>query len=231
MKVVAYARVSTEQQSSDGASLDAQEARLRAYCVAMGLELVAVIRDEGQSAKSLNRPGLQTALGMLESGQAQGLLVTKLDRLTRSVRDLGELLESHFSRFDLLSLGDSVDTRSAAGRLMLNLLTSVAQWEREATGERTRAVLGHMKAEGVKLGRARLGEQHSDARDEDGRRLIEAVADEAAAVARIIDLRRRGASLREIAETLSAEGLRTKQGLSTWSPKVVRSACLREGLS
>jgi DNA invertase Pin-like site-specific DNA recombinase len=76
---------STEEQVSQGHSLATQEAKLRAYCELFEHELIAVIVDAGQSAKTANRPGLANALGMLTAGQAEGLLVAKLDRLTRSV--------------------------------------------------------------------------------------------------------------------------------------------------
>ena len=138
-RVVGYVRVSTEQQADGGVSLDAQRAKLEAYAVAMDLELVAIEEDAGLSAKTLERPALQRALAMLDAGAAEGLLVAKLDRLTRSVRDLGELVERYFaSKCSLLSVADSIDTRSAAGRLVLNVLTSVAQWEREASARGTR---------------------------------------------------------------------------------------------
>lgn len=98
MKVIGYVRVSTEEQATQGVSLAAQEAKLRQYRELFGHDLVEVVNDGGQSAKTLNRPGLQSALAALKNGQADGLLVLKLDRLTRSVRDLGELLESYFTK-------------------------------------------------------------------------------------------------------------------------------------
>lgn len=228
-KVVGYVRVSTEGQADAGVSLEAQTAKLRAFAIAMELELVEVIVDAGVSAKTLNRPGLSRALARLEAGEASGLLVAKLDRLTRSVRDLGDLVERFFaSRFALLSVADSIDTRSAAGRLVLNVLTSVAQWEREATAERTRDALAHLKAEGVKLGGAALGWSRTDETNEEGRRVVASVVAEIATIARILELRERGASLREVCEHLVAEGHTTKRG-GTWSPKVVRSVLIREG--
>ncbi len=152
-RVVGYIRVSTEGQADGGVSLDAQRSKLEAYAFACDLDLVTVEVDAGLSAKTMRRPGLQRALESLRRGDAEGLLVAKLDRLTRSVRDLGTLVEDYFSDgFSLLSVGDSIDTRSAAGRLLLNVLASVSQWEREATGERTREALAHVKAQGVLLG-------------------------------------------------------------------------------
>jgi DNA invertase Pin-like site-specific DNA recombinase len=144
--VLGYIRVSTEAQADGGVSLGAQRERLTAYAIAMDLQLVDIVEDAGVSAKSLARPGLQSALGRLEKGEASGLLVTKLDRLTRSVRDLGDLVQGYFgTKNSLLSVGDAIDTRSAAGRLVLNVLTSVAEWEREAGAERIREALSHVK--------------------------------------------------------------------------------------
>ena len=123
---VGYIRVSTEKQADTGHSLEAQVAKLKAYAALYELELVELVVDAGASAKSMNREGLQRALGMLESGKANALLVVKLDRLTRSVRDLGNLLERYFSRGEnaLLSVSEQIDTRSAGGRLTLNLLVA-----------------------------------------------------------------------------------------------------------
>lgn len=111
-----YIRVSTEKQADYGISLDAQQAKLAAYAALYDLTLVEVIVDAGVSAKTLDRPGLQCALGLLRTGQANALLVAKLDRLTRSVKDLGTLVEVYFSSdaITLLSVADNIDTRTAA---------------------------------------------------------------------------------------------------------------------
>ena len=227
-RVVGYIRVSTEGQADGGVSLDAQRAKLTAYCAALDLVLVAVEADAGLSAKSLERPALQRALGMLRDGQADALLVVKLDRLTRSVRDLGTLVEDYFAagRWALLSVADSIDTRSAAGRLVLNVLASVAQWEREATAERTRDALAHLRSEGVRLGGAALGWEHTEAVDPSGRRIIAAVEDEADTVARILALKADGVSVRRIAEILAAEGRSTKAG-GRWHATTVQRVIAR----
>jgi hypothetical protein len=88
MKAIVYIRVSTDQQADRGVSLDAQRERVRAMAVVQGTELLDVIVDGGESAKSMNRPGLQRVLSMVESGKVQAVIVAKLDRLTRSVKDL-----------------------------------------------------------------------------------------------------------------------------------------------
>lgn len=214
MKVIGYVRVSTEEQAREGISLAAQEEKLRAYAQLYELELVAVVTDAGASGKSLHRPGLAVVLAALDEGRAEGLLVAKLDRLTRSVRDLGTLLESYFgSRFSLLAVGEQIDTRSAAGRLVLNVLTSVAQWEREAIGERTAAALAHKKAQGDHVGAAPLGMDLVAGR-------LQKSIQEQTTITRLLDLRAEGLPLREIAARLKGEGHRTKRG-GAWHPQTV----------
>lgn len=208
MKVIAYVRVSTEEQASQGVSLAAQESKVRAYCDLYGHDLVELVVDAGQSAKSLNRPGLQQALAALKAGEAHGLLVLKLDRLTRSVRDLGELLETYFQKSALISIQEQCDTSSAAGRLVLNVMTSVAQWERETISERTSTALQFKKSQGVKLGAPALEDQ--------------------ATIQRALALKGEGLTLRAIAEALTAEGFKTLKG-GRWEAMTVKRLLARAG--
>jgi DNA invertase Pin-like site-specific DNA recombinase len=122
-----------------------------------GHELVHVYRDEGLSASSMEREGLNSAVAhLLERGpiglKPMGLVVSKLDRLTRSLRDLSTLLDTVFKENSLISVSENLDTTSATGRLLVNILGSVSQWEREAIAERTRDTLQHMKREGRRVG-------------------------------------------------------------------------------
>lgn len=206
-KTVAYLRVSTEKQADKGVSLDAQRAKVLAYAELYDLELVDVIVDAGESAKTLDRPGLQTALAMLKGGKADALLVVKLDRLTRSVADLGHLVESHFRNAALLSVSEQIDTRSAAGRLVLNVLASVSQWEREAIGERTSTAMRHMVEQGEYIGGEapygyRVGAEGKLTADDA----------EQAVVTEAKGMRVAGASLRSIAAHLEAKGVKSRTG-------------------
>jgi len=228
-RVVGYVRVSTERQADEGVSLDAQRAKLRAHCAALDLELVAIEADEGASAKTLDRPALQRALAALRDHRADALLVPKLDRLTRRVVDLGQLIEAYFAegRWALVSVADQIDTRTAAGRMTLFILMTVAQWEREAIGERTADALAHLRAEGVPLGRPALGWRHTPATDPaTGRRVLRVVAEEFAAIARIRALRAEGRSYASIARQLTAEGHPSQRG-GRWLPNTVRRVWLR----
>lgn len=205
-RVVIYVRCSTEEQATEGVTLQAQLSRCRAAAVAQELEVVGVFKDAGISAKNLDRPALQKALQALDDGNADALLVAKLDRLTRRVRDLGELLDTYFtSRFALLSVADSIDTRTAGGRLVLHVLTSVAEWEREAISERTSAALQHLKAQGVVLGRKPLELERKDG---------------AATKSRAQALASKGMSMRDVAKQLTAEGRATSRG-GRWSHRQV----------
>jgi len=210
-RTVAYVRVSTDKQADRGVSLEAQEAKIRAYAELYGLELVEVIVDAGLSAKTLDRPGLSRALAMLRSGDAAALLVVKLDRLTRCVADLGTLVEDYFADPEgpaLLSVSEQIDTRTAAGRLVLNVLGAVSQWEREAIGERTSAAMQHKAAKGEYIGGApRFGYRLAG----DGRTL-ESHEAEQAAIREARALRAAGLSLRAVAGRLEAAGFRTRTG-------------------
>src|SRR5260370_38952417 len=140
MKAIGYVRVSTDKQADRGVSLEAQTEKIRAMAVVHSAELADIIVEAGESAKSLNRPGMHRLLALVDSAECNAFIVTKLDRLTRSVKDLCELLE-RFERHGvaLISVAESLDTGSAAGRLVLNILTAVRQWERETNGEPTPA--------------------------------------------------------------------------------------------
>jgi DNA invertase Pin-like site-specific DNA recombinase len=220
VKAVGYIRVSTEEQASSGISLDAQKAKLEAYAALYDIELVGIEVDAGVSAKTLNRPGLQSALARLESGEATALIVVKLDRLTRRVADLDTLIERYFgSRFTLMSVSEQIDTSSAAGRLVLNVLTSVAQWERETTSERTKTALAHKKTQGQHVGSAGFGYKMVEKK-------LTQVHSEHETIAVIQELRSAGHTLQEIADHLNANGYQTQRG-GKWYPTTIANVLKR----
>jgi len=220
--------VSTEDQAREGISLEAQREKARQYCQLYDLDLVAVEVDAGASGKTTDRYGLRSALAMLEAGEADGLLVVKLDRLTRSVKDLAMLLETYFAsgQWDLLSVSENIDTTTAAGRLVLNVLVSVGQWEREIIGERTSEAMAHLISKGVKVGRPGLGWEYAEETDHDGHRIIRKDRSEAATVRMILRLRKQGLPLRAIADQLEAKGRKTKRG-GRWQSETVRKVLIR----
>ena len=206
-RTIGYVRVSSRQQAEQGLSLAAQRAKLEAYARLYGLDLVEIVVDR-LSAKTLKRPALQQALDRLRDGSAEALLIAKLDRLTRSVRDLGQLLEEGFAsgRWTLLSVGEQIDGRSAAGRLVLNVLTSVAQWEREAIGERTAAVIHHKIALNEYVG----GQPPFGYRLAKDARHLRRHRAEQRVLAEVRSLRARKLSLRQIAARLADRGWRSR---------------------
>jgi site-specific DNA recombinase len=219
VRTVAYVRVSTDKQVEHGLSLDAQQAKLTAYATLYELDLVAIEVDAGVSAKTLQRPALQRALGTLKAGQAEALLVVKLDRLTRSVRDLGVLVETYFlaGKWSLMSVSEQIDTRTAAGRMVLNILAAVSQWERETIGERTAEAMAYKRRQREYTGGA---PPYGWSLAADGVHL-DPHEDEQAIIRDALALKAAGLSLRKIGVGLAARGLLPRQGRS-WNPKTVR---------
>jgi site-specific DNA recombinase len=225
MKTVGYVRVSTDKQADRGVSLEAQAEKIRAMAVVHNAELLDIIVDGGESAKSLNRPGMSRLLALVDVGEVQAVIIAKLDRLTRSVRDLCTLLERFERRsVALVSVAESLDTGTAAGRLVLNIMTAVSQWEREAIGERTRDAMSHKRTNGERVGNIQFGYRLAP----DGVH-VEPDDAEQAAIAAIRKLRASGRTLRQIAKDLNHEGRRTRRG-SEWRlesvARVVQSTSL-----
>lgn len=230
MRIIGYVRVSTEEQAQDGVSLTIQRDRVTAYCELHGLDLVAIEADEGVSAKSLNRPALKRALDRLRAGEADGMVITKLDRLSRSVADWAALIDGYFGERGgrhLASVGDSIDTRSAAGRLVLNVIMSVAQWEREKLSEQVGEAMAYLKRKGMSTGQVPYGMRLANPSDPDDGRL-EIHPDEEPIRREIVAMRADGLSARKIARLLTARGVPTKTRKSeTWEAGSVRSILRR----
>jgi len=208
MKAVGYIRVSTEEQAREGVSLDNQRKRIEYFCGAKEWTLGRIYADEGISGSSLKRDGVQELISDCKQGKFDVVVIYKLDRLTRSVKDLGTLIEM-FDKSDVAfsSVSDNFDTTTANGKLVLNILGSVAQWERDIISERTRDALAHKRSERQIYSPLPLGFEAG----EDGR-LIEN-KNELAIVKQIRTLRQRGLSYQKIADKLNTGGLKTKKGL------------------
>jgi DNA invertase Pin-like site-specific DNA recombinase len=208
MRAIGYARVSTDKQADFGVSLEAQSEKVRAMAVVQGAELTEVIVDAGESAKSLARPGMERILALVDAKAVDIVIIAKLDRLTRSVKDLAELLERFTRRgVALVSVAESLDTGTAAGRLVLNIMTAVSQWEREAIGERTRDAMSHKRANGERVGTIRFGFRMA----EDGSHLEEDPAEQDI-LGRIREMKAAGRTVREIADELNRQGYTTRRG-------------------
>jgi site-specific DNA recombinase len=213
---IAYVRVSTEDQATTGVSIDDQKGRLRAYSEAMTWNGLEVIVDAGESAKSLQRPGIATVLDRVRRGEISRVVVTKLDRLTRSTHDLAVLLDLFAKHgVSLVSIAESLDSGSAAGRLVVNMLGVVAQWEREAIGERTASALTHKRKMGAAYGPTPFGFRRV------GDSLVADPAEQNA-LAEAVAMDRAGASYREIGRMLTERGVRPHRG-AAWHASSVRA--------
>ena len=145
MRAIGYVRVSTDEQAREGISLENQHAKIRTYCDLNDLELVGIIEDAGKSGKDLNRDGIQDLMNRIGRREIDAVVVYKLDRLSRRVRDtlqLMELVEKKSVAFH--SITERIDTKSAMGKFFLNIMASMNQWERDTISERTRDAL-HLK--------------------------------------------------------------------------------------
>lgn len=191
--MIGYLRVSTSEQADSGLGLDAQRETIQRYADAHGWD-IAWYTDAGLSAKTMDRPQLQAALARLhpKKRDVAGLVVAKLDRLSRSVPDFAGVLELARARgWSLVAIDLGVDTSTPTGELIANVMMSVAQWERRVIGERTSAALQSLKRQGVALGRP--------------------VTLPAASQQRLLELREDGLSFAATADALNAEGIPTAQ--------------------
>jgi len=206
---VGYVRVSTDEQARDGVSLEAQQARIRAYAEAKGLVLEGILSDQGYSGKNLNRPGLQELLDRCKRGEVGAVVVLKLDRLTRQTRHLLSMVEDVFlaKEIELHSVSESLDTSTPHGRFVLTLFGGLAQMERELIAERTRAALAFKRENGQPTSHAPLGFKANGSRER-----MQPVPEELETVRHILTLWRCGSSYAAIARKLNAEGARTKRG-------------------
>ena len=221
MKAVGYIRVSTQDQAESGLSLKHQEDKIKAYCEALDIDLMSIEVDAGHSGKSLNRPAMQKILSKIQAKQIEAVVILKLDRLTRSVRDLGFLVELfEKTGVALVSVQDSINTSTAAGRLVLNVLGSVSQWEREAIGERTKAALQVKKQQGQRVGQVPFGFKLAA----DGESLLPET-NEQEILSVIRELRSSGLSYRKIAAELELRGIPTKKGGKVWQAKTILNLC------
>ncbi len=209
MRVIGYMRVSTEEQGDSRLGLEAQEAAIRAEVEKRAWELVD-LRSDVASGKSLRRRDeLGRTMRDLAAGQAETLISAKLDRLSRSVLDFAQLMESATQEgWSIVVLDLGVDMTTTNGKLIANIMISIAQWEREIIGDRTRAALGAVRARGTQVGRKRNV-------DADTLRLIRMMRDS-------------GASYAHVARALDREGVPTSQGAGQWSAATVRKLYLRD---
>ena len=220
---VSYLRVSTEDQAREGFSLDAQRARIRAYCAARGYGLVREFVDDGYSGRTTKRPAFQAMTAGLRDGltvdgrvvRADAVVVAKFDRLNRNLYDfLATQREMQDHRVDFASVDETVDTRGPFGRFFVQVTAAIAELESGIIGERVRAGMrqkalgggfnGMSAPYGYEVRRGTLAVNRA----------------EAAVVRGICDWKRRGKSLAWIADRLNEDRVRTKKG-RRWTKRQV----------
>lgn len=201
MDVIGYLRVSTAGQEH---GISAQRAAILAEAERKGWT-VTFIEDAGRSGKDIDRPGITEALALLRSRQVDALVVSKLDRLSRSLVDFARLIDlSSKQGWGLIALDLNLDTSTPTGKLVASVMAAVAQWERETIGLRTKEALAAAKAKGVRIGRPALQDP--------------------AVVQRIRRARKRGMTYRAIAERLNADSVPLPGGGARWHPNSVRQS-------
>ena len=219
-KAIGYIRVSTQDQAAEGVSLEAQRAKIAAWCAVNDYELVAVFEDAGISGASMDRrEGLQAA--MAATGKGMALVAYSISRLARSTRDMLEIADRLERRkADLVSLTEKIDTTSAAGRMLFRMLAVLSEFERDVIAERTRTALSHKKAQGEVYAPVPFGFEAIEGR-------LRVVKEEARIVAEVIRLREAGATLAGIADTLNERGIEGKRG-GRWYASTVRYLLQRQ---
>jgi DNA invertase Pin-like site-specific DNA recombinase len=208
MRVIGYLRCSTEEQSDSGLGLAAQRACITTEAERRGWDVEWIV-DAGYSASNLRRPGIERALSVLRGGEADALVVAKLDRLSRSVPDFAATLKAAQRQgWALVALDLGVDTTTPAGELIANVMAAVAQWERRVIGQRTKEGLAARRAAGGRLGRERMTSPE--------------------VVARIVELRAAGQPFHRIATDLDNDRVPTPNGGARWYPSTVSRICAAE---
>jgi site-specific DNA recombinase len=211
MAIGIYIRVSTEEQAKEGYSIGAQKERLIAYCTAQGWTDYKFYIDEGVSAKDTNRPKLKLLLDHVKGGQISMILVYRLDRFTRSVRDLYNLLET-LEKYNcsFKSATEIYDTSTAIGRMFIGLVALLAQWETENLSERVKMGLEKKVSGGERVGGVPFG---FDLNDEE--KLVK--NDKSIVVLDMIDKVKKGMSASQLAKYLT----KTNADKTEWHPTAV----------
>lgn len=199
-----YCRVSTDRQGGRGYGLEAQRQVIEAEASHRGWRLGEVYVDVASGGSMKKRNELQRTLATLEAGEADVLIVAKLDRLSRSLLDFANLMaQAQRGGWSIVALDIGVDTSTVNGELIANIIMALAQWERRVIGQRTKDALSVVREQGTTLGRPVMLSSETE-------RLISI-------------LRLDGKSYRAVAELLNDQGVATAQGGQRWYASSVRA--------
>jgi site-specific DNA recombinase len=223
MKLIGYARVSSEGQA-DNSSLEDQQEKIAAYCTALNHELVGLYKDVQSGGESENRKGLQAALADMLDGKADGLIVLKLDRLVRRASDVLTLIDKELQPNNkaLVVIDINMDISTPTGKMVLTMLAGVAEFEKSLINERTK----NGKKARAKTSDYANGGQPKFGHKADNKNLI--IDDKEQEIINIIKRHyKSGKSQRQIAEYLNKQGILSKQG-KQWSSTTIGRILDRE---
>ena len=206
INIALYIRVSTQEQAKEGISLATQEDLLRKYCSLYKHNIVGVYKDDGYSAKNMNRPALINLIKDIKEGQINSILVWKLSRISRNVIDLLTLLKE-FEKYNVqfISYSEQFDTNSPVGKLLITVLASVAEFERETISDNVRVALNYRASLGKPTATQVLGYERSK------EKLI-VIPSEANLVKKIFSEYIECNNYSEVARRLNSEGYKGKRG-------------------
>ena len=213
-KAAIYVRVSTEDQAKEGFSLDSQLEKLRSYCKARGWEIEGEYVDDGYSGRDIRRPAYQKMMENMDRWDI--LLVMKMDRIHRNSKNFMLMMEElRRKNKEFVSMTESLDTSTAMGRFVMDIIQRIAQLESEQIGERVYDGMRQKAKQGAGLlgSPPPYGYEYGDG-------VLVRVEEEARVVRRIFDDYLAGKSIGRIAEELNKGAVKTKKG-GRWDRKTV----------
>ena len=220
-KVGIYARVSTEEQVKEGFSIRGQIEKLSDYAKIRDWEIYNIYSDDGISGKNITeRPAINNMIKDIISGKVDTVLVFKVDRLTRNTRDLIELVDIfNKNNCDFISLMESIDTKTASGRMFLKIIGIFAEFERENIIERVKFGINRKVSEGYSLCSAHPSYGYDRP---NGEKILQINEEETKIVQWIFDkYLNENASFTKIAKELNLQGLKTQRG-AFWGSKTIQ---------
>lgn len=227
--VFGYTRVSTLGQAFDGDSLDVQAEKIKAYCKNRNLNVIKIFVEEGVSgAVPLHdRPQFKLVLNGLETGEASGIVVTKIDRLSRSTRDFINFMSDIKDNYDFYCLQNDIDTSTPQGKFSMVLFSAVAELEKDLTSVRVKEVIASKKNKGERIGTIPFGKKLSQGSSS----VLEDDHDEQVTIGLVKDFRKHFSEVngkkkfityKQICAKLVDLGRKNKEGNVSWFPSQVR---------
>jgi DNA invertase Pin-like site-specific DNA recombinase len=224
VRVALYVRVSTDKQAEFGMSLDAQTAELERYCAERNWDVAEIFVDGGFSGKDTDRPAFTRMMKRIKEGGIDAIAVTKLDRLTRSVRNLCEINEDVLKGFGvhLICTRDGINTFELTSSFLMHLLALIGQIERENTSKRVSAAIAHIHDSGGHYGKVPFGKVTAPHPTNPKMKILVDHPEESIWLNKMFEWYREGKQPTEIANLLNTHGVKPKYA-DRWSLQIVFS--------